>query len=72
MDVFQDVLNPDVPETLRNSKSLAVSLRKAGRAAESMRLTQVTYDRYLERYGPDVPDTLACALNLAAEYSAAA
>jgi cellulose biosynthesis protein BcsQ/tetratricopeptide (TPR) repeat protein len=71
MDVFQEVLNPDVPETLRNAKSLAVSLRKAGRPSEAMRLTQVTYDRYLERYGPDVPDALACALNLAADHSAA-
>ncbi|MEY9962915.1 MinD-like ATPase involved in chromosome partitioning or flagellar assembly/tetratricopeptide (TPR) repeat protein [Streptacidiphilus sp. MAP12-16] len=59
----------DLP-TLRYTKSLAVALRKAGRQGEAKRLTKETYERYLERYGANFPDSLACALNLAADYSA--
>ncbi|MFC1415308.1 FxSxx-COOH system tetratricopeptide repeat protein [Streptacidiphilus cavernicola] len=59
----------DLP-TLRYAKSYAVALRRIGRQAEARQLTKDTYDRYLDRYGASSPDTLACALNLAADYSA--
>ncbi|MEZ0093922.1 FxSxx-COOH system tetratricopeptide repeat protein [Streptacidiphilus sp. EB129] len=59
----------DLP-TLRYAKSLAVALRKAGHQGEARQLTKETYERYLERYGENFPDALACALNLAADYSA--
>ena len=59
----------DLP-TLRYAKSFAVALRRIGRQAEARQLTKDTYDRYLDRYGASAPDTLACALNLAADYSA--
>lgn len=60
----------DLPK-LRYAKSFAVALRRVGRQGEARQLTKDTYDRYLERYGATAPDTLACALNLAADYSAA-
>lgn len=59
----------DLPK-LRYAKSYAVALRRAGRQAEARKLTRETYDRYVNRYGKNAPDTLACALNLAADYSA--
>jgi cellulose biosynthesis protein BcsQ len=59
----------DLP-TLRYAKSFAVALRRIGRQAEARQLTKDTYDRYVDRYGLKAPDTLACALNLAADYSA--
>ena len=59
----------DLPK-LRYAKSYAVALRRAGRQAEARKLTKETYDRYVKRYGETAPDTLACALNLAADYSA--
>jgi cellulose biosynthesis protein BcsQ len=59
----------DLPK-LRYAKSYAVALRRIGRQSEARELTKLTYDRYLDRFGADAPDTLACALNLAADYSA--
>ena len=74
LEEFQEAYR-EVPVTdlrkLRYAKSYAVALRRVGRQGEARQLTKDTYDRYLERYGADAPDTLACALNLAADYSAA-
>src|SRR5260370_5003738 len=67
---YQQVLGLDLPDSLRASKSLAVSLRKSGLQGDALQLTQETYDRYLLRYEKDAPDTLACALNLACDHSA--
>lgn len=68
---FEQVFNPGVPEVLQADKSLAVSLRKAGRTAEALRITEETwktYARYHDRYGSTIPEVLACGLNLAADY----
>ncbi|WP_055712790.1 FxSxx-COOH system tetratricopeptide repeat protein [Streptomyces torulosus] len=70
---FKQVLNPNVPEVLRVDKSLAVSLRKDGQIAEALRITQETsetYALYRDRYGSNLPEALACGLNLAADYFA--
>ncbi|MEE1763054.1 FxSxx-COOH system tetratricopeptide repeat protein [Streptomyces sp. SP18BB07] len=70
---FEQVFNPGVPEVLQADKSLAVSLRKAGRTAEALRITEETwktYARYHDRYGSTIPEVLACGLNLAADYFA--
>ncbi|WP_060906744.1 FxSxx-COOH system tetratricopeptide repeat protein [Streptomyces scabiei] len=70
---FEQVFNPGVPEVLQADKSLAVSLRKAGRTAEALRITEETwktYARYHDRYGSTIPEVLACGLNLAADYYA--
>ncbi|WP_042403751.1 FxSxx-COOH system tetratricopeptide repeat protein [Streptacidiphilus carbonis] len=69
-EAYREVPVTDLPK-LRYAKSYAVALRRVGRQGEARQLTKDTYDRYLERYGADAPDTLACALNLAADYSAA-
>ncbi|MFC1443143.1 FxSxx-COOH system tetratricopeptide repeat protein [Streptacidiphilus sp. N1-10] len=61
---------PDLA-SLRYAKSLAVSLRRAGRQGEARRLTADTYNRFLEHYDSSLPDSLSCALNLAADHSAA-
>ena len=60
----------DLMDSLRTAKSLAVSLRKAGLQSQAIDLTQETYDRYLRNYPRESPDVLACALNLACDYSA--
>ncbi|UUU23387.1 FxSxx-COOH system tetratricopeptide repeat protein [Streptomyces sp. DSM 40750] len=68
---FEQVFNPGVPEVLQADKSLAVSLRKAGRIAEALLITEETwktYARYHDRYGSTIPEVLACGLNLAADY----
>jgi MinD-like ATPase involved in chromosome partitioning or flagellar assembly len=74
LEEFQEEYNAvpvtDLP-TLRYAKSYAVALRRIGRQGEARRITKETYDRYLEHYGANAPDALACALNLAADYSAA-
>ena len=70
LDAYTAVPVTDLPR-LRYAKSYAVALRRIGRQGEARELTRETYDRYLERYGEFAPDTLACALNLAADYSAA-
>ncbi|MCC9707986.1 FxSxx-COOH system tetratricopeptide repeat protein [Streptomyces sp. MNU76] len=70
---FEQVFNPGVPEVLQADKSLAVSLRKAGRTAEALRITEETwktYARYHDRHGSTLPEILACGLNLAADYFA--
>ncbi|WP_200305259.1 FxSxx-COOH system tetratricopeptide repeat protein [Streptomyces adelaidensis] len=70
---FEQVFNPGVPEVLQADKSLAVSLRKAGRTAEALRITEETwqtYARFHDRYGSTIPEVLACGLNLAADYFA--
>ncbi|MFF7263000.1 FxSxx-COOH system tetratricopeptide repeat protein [Streptomyces sp. NPDC008159] len=70
---FEQGFNPGVPEVLQADKSLAVSLRKAGRTAEALRITEETwetYARYHDRYGRTIPEVLACGLNLAADYFA--
>ena len=59
----------DLP-SLRYATSLAVTLRQVGRELEARSITSTTYDRLRRRYGDHAPDTLACALNLAADYSA--
>lgn len=64
------MLQADLPENLRNAKSLAVSLRRDGHLREARQLTMQTYERYLDRFGAEAADTLACALNLAADHSA--
>ncbi|MFI1354934.1 FxSxx-COOH system tetratricopeptide repeat protein [Streptomyces sp. NPDC020898] len=72
-DNFGQVLNPYVPEVLRVDKSLAVSLRRAGRLEEALRLSEQTWEthtRYRDRYGRSIPEELACGLNLAADYFA--
>ncbi|MEY9872286.1 cellulose biosynthesis protein BcsQ/tetratricopeptide (TPR) repeat protein [Streptacidiphilus sp. MAP12-33] len=73
LNEFRDEYSVPVPDlaSLRYTMSLAVSLRRAGEQSEARRLTMDTYNRYLERYGAEVPDALSCALNLAAEHSAA-
>jgi tetratricopeptide (TPR) repeat protein len=70
LDDFREsypVLAPDLLR-LRYAKSLAVSLRKAGRVSEAQRLTLETYNHYLAAFPSELPDALACALNLAADY----
>jgi tetratricopeptide (TPR) repeat protein len=59
----------DLP-SLRYAKSLAVTLRQMGKEWEARNITSTTYDRLRKSYGDRTPDTLACALNLAADYSA--
>ncbi|MFC1433363.1 FxSxx-COOH system tetratricopeptide repeat protein [Streptacidiphilus sp. N1-3] len=59
----------DLP-LLRYAKSRAVVLRRVGRSAEARQLSTSTYERCAERYGALAPDSLACALNLAADCSA--
>ncbi|MFF6780931.1 FxSxx-COOH system tetratricopeptide repeat protein [Streptomyces sp. NPDC012510] len=68
---WKQVFSPGVPEVLQADKSLAVSLRKAGRTIEALRITEETwktYARYHDRYGSTIPEVLACGLNLAADY----
>ena len=72
-ELFGQVLNPYVPEVLRVDKSLAVSLRRAGRHEEALQLSEQTWEthaRYRDRYGRSIPEELACGLNLAADYLA--
>ncbi|MFC1405968.1 MULTISPECIES: FxSxx-COOH system tetratricopeptide repeat protein [Streptacidiphilus] len=69
-EAYREVPVTDLPK-LRYAKSYAVALRRVGRLGEARQLTRDTYGQYLERYGAVAPDTLACALNLAADYSAA-
>ena len=63
------ILGSTLPETLRTAKSLAVSLRRAGRVDQAWKLTKETYDLYEAESETGTPDALACLLNLAADLS---
>jgi tetratricopeptide (TPR) repeat protein len=56
--------------SLRYASSLAVTLRQIGREVEARNINSTTYDQLRKNHGEHVPDTLACALNLAADHSA--
>jgi tetratricopeptide (TPR) repeat protein/CO dehydrogenase nickel-insertion accessory protein CooC1 len=66
---YRTVLGDDMLDTLRTAKSLSVSLRKIGDQSAARTLTLEIYDHYKRRYGADYPDSVACALNLACDYS---
>jgi tetratricopeptide (TPR) repeat protein len=65
---FQD-LGKTLPEALRTAKSLAVSLRRAGKIGQARGLTEQTYALYVEKSEVNTPDAFACLLNLAADLS---
>ena len=66
----REVLGDDILQTLEVARSLAVSLRRAGRLDESRDLTLQAHYRCLARYGPASPETAACALNTACDSAA--
>ncbi|MFJ2111941.1 FxSxx-COOH system tetratricopeptide repeat protein [Streptomyces sp. NPDC087850] len=69
---YKEQLGPLFPGTLAAAKSLAVSLRRAGQLEDARRLTTATRNRYRSKYGSQPnPDSLACDLNLAADFFAA-
>jgi cellulose biosynthesis protein BcsQ/tetratricopeptide (TPR) repeat protein len=64
------MVGEDLVDTLRTSKSLAVSLRRMGHLDEAYELTLETHERYARKYAPNHPEALACVLNLACDLSA--
>ncbi|NEE06607.1 hypothetical protein G3M58_09145, partial [Streptomyces sp. SID7499] len=67
----KETLGRSFPATLSAAKSLAVSLRRAGRLEDARRLTVATRARYRAKYTIANPESLACDLNLAADLFAA-
>ncbi|SDN34026.1 Tetratricopeptide repeat-containing protein [Streptomyces sp. cf386] len=67
-EAYQRLFGETYPETLRTAKSLAVSLRKAGRVTEARALTHQTREYYRTREIPTTtPDVLDCTLNYATD-----
>jgi tetratricopeptide (TPR) repeat protein len=60
---------PD-PAALGRATSLALSLRRAGFAAEARELARSTHDAYRDHHGDTGPGALACTLALASAYAA--
>ena len=61
-------LAPDHPDTLTTRNNLAVAYRDAGRAADAIRLFELTLAAVERLLGPDHPDTLTMRDNLAVAY----
>jgi serine/threonine protein kinase/tetratricopeptide (TPR) repeat protein len=68
LDLRQQHLAPDHPDTLDTLHTLAVAYRDAGKLPDAVRLLEQVRDKRAMHLGPDHPDTLDTLHNLAVAY----
>ena len=71
VNLLDETLGPDHPDTLTSHNNLAVAYRSAGRLDEAIRLFERTLTDSERLLGPDHPHTLASWGNLASAYESA-